>query len=102
MAKLVFIHTQKPRDEILMTDSARRIRDLVAAASEGAQRDGVSGEPGTPFGDWLIWAVQQADRIDPLKVSPASIVDSKPAPLPQPSYLQKPDPPTRFPKPLWK
>ena len=83
-------------------ERARRIRDLVAAASEGAQRDGVSGEPGTPFGDWLIWAVQQADRIDPLKVSPASIVDSKPAPLPQPSYLQKPDPPTRFPKPLWK
>ncbi len=85
-------------------ERARRIRDLVAAASEGAQRDGVSVEPGTPFGDWLIWAVQQADRIDPLKVSPSSIIDSKPAPAPQPSYYgyQKPDPPIRFPKPLWK
>ncbi len=85
-------------------DRACRIRDLVAAATDGARRDGVSVEPGTPFGDWLIWAAEQADRIDPLKVSPRSIIDSKPAPAPQPSYYgyQKPDPPMRFPKPLWK
>jgi hypothetical protein len=63
-------------------ERARRIRDLVAAASDGAQRDGVSIQPGTPFGDWLIWAAEQADRIDPLRVSPRSIIDSKPAPSP--------------------
>jgi hypothetical protein len=82
---------------------ACRIRDLVAAASDGARREGVSVEPGTPFGDWLIWAAEQADRIDPLKVSPRSIIDSKPAPAAQPSYYgyHKPDPPMRFPKPLW-
>ena len=85
-------------------ERARRIRDLVAAASDGAMRDGVAVEPGTPFGEWLIWAAQQADRIDPLKVSPTSIIDSKAAPAPHPSYYgyQKPDPPIRFPKPLWR
>ena len=84
-------------------ERACRIRDLVAAASDGARREGVSVEPGTPFGDWLIWAAEQADRIDPLKVSPRSIIDSKPAPAAQPSYYgyHKPDPPMRFPKPLW-
>jgi hypothetical protein len=46
----------------------------------------VAVEPGTPFGEWLIWAAQQADRIDPLKVSPTSIIDSKAAPAPHPSY----------------
>ena len=85
-------------------ERARRIRDLVAAASDGAKRDGVAVEPGTPFGEWLIWAAQQADRIDPLRLSPTSIIDSKAAPAPHPSYYgyQKPDPPIRFPKPLWR
>lgn len=85
-------------------ERASRIRNMVAAATEGAQLDGVSVEPGTAFGDWLAWASAQADRIDPLKESPASIIDSKPAPEPQSSYYgyRKPDPPMRFPKPLWK
>ena len=85
-------------------ERARRIRDLAAAACEGAQREGVSVEPGTTFGDWLIWAAQQADRVDPLKVSPPSIIDSKLVPQPQPSYYgyRKPDQPVRFPKLLWK
>jgi hypothetical protein len=43
----------------------------VAAATQAAERDGVSVQAGAPFGDWLIWAAQQADRIDPLKESPA-------------------------------
>lgn len=62
-------------------DRARRIRDLVAAAYEGAQAEGVSVKPGTAFGDWLVWAAQQADRIDPLKASPPSIIDSNRRPL---------------------
>jgi hypothetical protein len=36
-----------------------------------------SVELGTAFGDWLIWAAQQADRIDPLKGTPPSLIDSK-------------------------
>ena len=59
--------------------------------------------PSYTFGEWLIWAAQQADRIDPLKVSTTSIIDSKAPPSPHPSYYgyQQPDPPIRFPKPLW-
>lgn len=87
-------------------ERARRIRGLISAACDGAQRDGVPAEPGTPFGDWLIWATEQADRIDPLKASPPSIIDSKPSPTPQLSYYgyREPDRPmrVRFPKPLWK
>jgi len=85
-------------------ERARRIRDLVTAAADGAQRDGVSVDPGTVFGDWLAWAAVQADRLDPLKVSPTSIIDSKPVREPQLSYggYSKPDPLVRFPKPLWK
>jgi hypothetical protein len=30
--------------------------------------------------------VQQADRLDPVKVSPASIIDLKPAPEPEHHY----------------
>ena len=60
-------------------------------------------EVGTPLGDWLIWAGQQADRPDPLKVSPASIIDTTPAPGPQYYYrYKKPKPPFQWPKPLWK
>jgi hypothetical protein len=85
-------------------ERARRIRDLIVAARDGAQRDNVPVEPGTPFGDWLIWASEQADRVDPLKVSPASIVDSKAAPEAQSSYYgyRKSEPPKKFPKPLWR
>lgn len=84
-------------------ERARRIRDLVAAACAGAQWEGVSVEPGTNSGDWLVWATEQADRIDPLKVSPPSIIDAKP-PEPQSSYYgyRQPDPPMWFPKPLWR
>jgi hypothetical protein len=57
-------------------ERAHRIRDLIAAAFDGAKRDGVAVEPGTPFGEWLIWAAQLVDRIDTLKVSPTSIIDS--------------------------
>ena len=32
-------------------ERARRIRDLVTAAADGAKQEGVSTEPGTPFGD---------------------------------------------------
>jgi hypothetical protein len=85
-------------------DRAERIRWLLAAARDAALADGQAVEPGTAFGDWLVWAAHQADRLDPLKVSPPSIIDTKP--LPRPEYVpygyRKPDPPFRLPKPLWK
>jgi hypothetical protein len=85
-------------------EKAERIRHLVAAASETAATEGHPIEPGTAFGDWLVWASQQADRIDPLKESPASILDTKQAPEAQytPYGHPKPSPLFRWPKPLWR
>jgi len=70
-----------------------------------AERNGQSVAAGTAFGDWLIWAEQQADRIDPLRESPASIIDRKREVEPEHvSYYgyRKPEPPFRFPKPIWR
>ncbi len=53
----------------------------------------------------LAWAERQADRLDPLKESPPSIIDRVPETEPAyPSYYgyRKPEPPFRFPKPLWR
>lgn len=86
---------------------AEQIRSFVLAARNIAVQNGQTVTPGSPFGDWIVWAEQQADRLDPLKESPASIIDRKPEPAP--SYAgyygygdQKPDPSFRFPKPIWR
>src|SRR6185437_3794817 len=54
---------------------AEQIRAFVSAARDSAVENGQTVEPGSPFGDWAIWAGQQADRMDPLKDSPSSIID---------------------------
>jgi hypothetical protein len=46
---------------------AERIRKYVAAARESAGKDT----------EWIAWAERQADRLDPLKETPKSIVDDK-------------------------
>lgn len=73
-------------------ERADRIRLMIHAAAEGAKRDGEEVERGTPFADWLAWAAQQADRLDPLKESPPSIIDAR-APSKRPF---------RWPQPLWR
>jgi hypothetical protein len=83
---------------------AEQIRSFILAARNAAVQNGQTVTPGSQFGDWIVWAEQQADRLDPLKESPASIIDQKPETAP--SYAgyygyQKPDPPFRFPKPIW-
>lgn len=84
---------------------AQQIRAFICASREAAIQNGQSIEPGSPFGEWILWAERQADRLDPLKESPPSIIDQKP----QTEYTgyygygyQKPDPPFRFPKPIWR
>lgn len=53
-----------------------RIRNYVTAVK--AQADGEGGiEEGSKLDNWLMWASQQADRFDPLVVSPPSIIDEK-------------------------
>lgn len=55
------------RREVLAWHRAERIRKYVAAARESAVKDR----------EWIAWAQQQADRIDPLRETPKSIVDDK-------------------------
>jgi hypothetical protein len=84
---------------------AQQIREFISAARDSAIQDGRSVEPGSPFGEWILWAERLADRLDPLKESPSSIIDQKPRTEYTGYYgygYQKPDPPFRFPKPIWR
>ena len=83
---------------------AEQIRAFISAAQAAAIENGQSVEPSCPFGNWVTWASQQADRMDPLKESPSSIIDCVKE---EPAYtgyygFQRPDPPFRFPKPMWR
>lgn len=86
---------------------AEQIRSFVSAARAAAIQDGQSVEAGFVFGDWIGWAERQADRMDPLRESPPSIIDRMIETEPTyPSYYgygyRKPEPPFRFPKPIWR
>jgi hypothetical protein len=106
------IKTEKSRVRALGQAAARwsrahQIRSFISAARDAAIQNGQSVEAGSPFGDWIAWAERQADRMDPLKESPPSIIDRMAEREPSsPSYYgygyQKPDPPFRFPKPIWR
>ncbi|HXH48548.1 MAG TPA: hypothetical protein VNM47_04170 [Terriglobia bacterium] len=56
---------------------ARRIREYVIAVAECRKEQGKELGPDTALGRWVAWALQQADRIDPLAESPVSILDRK-------------------------
>ena len=86
---------------------AEQVRSFISAARDAAIQNGQSVDAGSPFGDWVVWADQQADQLDPLKESPPSIIDRKSETVSSyPGYYgygyQKPDPPFRFPKPIWR
>ncbi|MEP7354222.1 MAG: hypothetical protein ABI824_13420 [Acidobacteriota bacterium] len=70
---------------------AEHLRSFISAARTVAVEHGESVETGSEFGDWLQWARDQADRLDPLKDSPASIIDRKPKSAPvYPTYYETP------------
>jgi hypothetical protein len=56
---------------------ARRIREYVLALVECKKKQAKELGPDTALGRWTIWALQQADRIDPLTEKPTSILDRK-------------------------
>jgi hypothetical protein len=71
-AELVKIRAEEKRIKLLRRDAvawhrAERIRKYVAAVRESGAKDA----------EWLTWAELQADRLDPLKEKPNSIVDDK-------------------------
>ena len=55
------------RREVLAWHRAERIRKYAVAARESAVKDT----------EWIAWAERQADRLDPLKETPKSIVDDR-------------------------
>jgi hypothetical protein len=86
---------------------AEKVRSFVSAARTAAVQNDQRTEPGSPFADWITWAERQADRLDPLKESPPSIIDRMPVSEPEaPVYsgygYQKLERPFRFPKPIWR
>ena len=54
---------------------SRDLRDYIDAKRKKHWADGGTIEPGEKFALWLEWAVQQADRLDPLVKSPPSVLD---------------------------
>jgi hypothetical protein len=60
---------------------SQRIRQYVEAFREAALRKHGTIDPGSDIDKWITWAIQQADRVDPLVKSPPSILDE-----PEPSW----------------
>jgi hypothetical protein len=56
---------------------AKQIREYVFARVEQMCEKGKPLGPKTALGRWAVWALQQADRIDPLRERPESIIDRK-------------------------
>lgn len=56
---------------------ARKYREFISALAEVWKADGKDLSSETDQGKKLIWMRQQADRLDPLVESPASILDRK-------------------------
>jgi hypothetical protein len=56
---------------------ARRIREYIIALVDCKKEQGKELSPDTALGRWVTWALQQADRIDPLVESPSAILDRK-------------------------
>ena len=83
---------------------AGQLRIFIQAARNAATENGQEVQPGTKFGDWLIWMEQQADRLDPLKESPISIIDREDDVLSYPNShtLSEKELRFEFPKPIWK
>ncbi len=55
---------------------AENLRAFIETARQQCQERGPN-EPDSEFAKWLEWALQQADRLDPFRPSPPSILDEK-------------------------
>ena len=58
---------------------SRLLREYVAAVRANAEKNREECDPGSERGKWIEWAIQQADRLDPLVAEkPPSILDRAP------------------------
>jgi hypothetical protein len=70
------MRTRTLKKEAVSWQRAKRIREYVAAVRVNAEMKADAIQR-TKDLEWVAWAEAQADRIDPLKESPHSIVDDK-------------------------
>lgn len=63
---------------------SRNLRDYIAEVRRTHLAKHGTIEPGSQIGEWLNWATEQADRLDPLRVSPPSILDTPKEELEEP------------------
>lgn len=81
--QLVRLHEQeKVKLEKLYSDSkawhkSQQLRAYIEAVRLSEIRDGGGIQSGSDLDEWIRWAHQQADRLDPLVESPQSILDEK-------------------------
>jgi hypothetical protein len=71
------VRVQRLENGAINWHRAKQIREYVLAVAECRKSQGKELGPDTALGRWVAWALQQADRIDPLEESPASVLDRK-------------------------
>ena len=76
------VQTEQRRVDRLLSDAEdwRRsslLREYIEAARMSSLAKDLSTEEQSETNAWILWALQQADRLDPLRPSPPSIVDDK-------------------------
>ena len=80
LAKMAKIKAEQKRVDDLMEaagcwQESKILRDYIEAVKKRAVERGEDVGPVSETGQWLTWAGQHADRLDPLKASPPSILD---------------------------
>ena len=56
---------------------AKHIRDYAMALIECKTKQGYKLVPKSALAKWALWAMEQADRLDPLAESPSSVLDRR-------------------------
>ena len=80
--KLALMKAERERvDSLIQQAENWKTGELVRAFVEAAKRElappGGGVAPNSDLAQWIQWASQQADRLDPLRESPPSILDEK-------------------------
>ncbi len=65
------------REDADAWNAAEALRRYVAAADAAAQGNGLNASPGSSHFEWRNWALSQADRLDPRRDSPPSVLDDE-------------------------
>jgi len=68
---------EKLRSDAAAWEESRQIRTYIEAVKQNALAQNKDIGKESELGKWIAWAQKQADRIDPLKESPPSILDDE-------------------------